>query len=157
MFTRLLSAATFSTTALLCFLTVSLPRTSYAFDYGKRQHREAVVDNKRFLFIDTWMPNPMSVHLHLKLSNGWRVDPWHVLAHVVFLSAGKEIARIDAHVWCPASLGGHAKECEYDYDMTRADFWPAADNIALSGETEAPRYRGKPPPPTVPIFRYSFP
>jgi hypothetical protein len=118
------------------------------------QHIEAEVDRSRFLIVDARETPSGDIHVHLKLSNGWRLDPWHVQANVIFLQGSKELMGMSVHVWCPASLGGHAHECNFDYTSPRGDIWLATDHLALTGNTESPRAK---PTPTVPIFTYDFP
>ncbi len=131
-----------------------IPYPSYAFAPNAPVHSEAEIDRHRLLYVDLTGPNP--IHIHLKMSNGWRLDPWHVLAHVMLFKGHNKIFQMDVHVWCPASLGGHAHECNYDFNglPPNGDVWYAADGVSVTGNTEAPH--GK-PPPTVPFFIYHFP
>jgi Repeat of unknown function (DUF5648) len=102
-------------------------------------HAETQVDTSRFLYVDA-----TARAIHIKVSNGWRMDPWHVVAHVHFFSKGKEWARFNAHVWCAASLGGGAKECD-SYYLNNSYLLDHVDQMTVSGTNEENR-RDNPPP-----------
>lgn len=79
-------------------------------------------------------------HFSFKISNGWRLDPLHLHVHFIFLDGeGKELGRVTRYGWCPASLGGHAKECDYQFDAAAGALWARAAKVTVFGERVAPQ------------------
>jgi hypothetical protein len=124
-------------------LLVGSAAPSSAFSADQPQlHQNFRVDDKRFLDSFVSLTKTGAIHVHLKVSNGWRVNPMHVRANLIFYDAtNREIFRLSGHVWCKASGGGGGKENDYDFDVPRSDVWYSAEKVALVGSYE------RPPPP----------
>jgi len=136
--------------ALLLHAT-AYPQTAFAYaDDGKERYAFFNIDDKRF--IEAWVSktSASTILIRIKLSNGWRVDPLHVSANVILTDAnGKQLLAHNSHIWCPASLGGKGRDRFYDFQVPSAEVWPAAVNVKVVANTEAPRGA---PPPTFRIF-----
>jgi|GEM_PF-6515 len=94
-------------------------------------HAEANIDDHRVAYVDAWPTSPGSMHVRVKLSNGWRWDPWWVTTTAHFFS-GSQSYDMSFHAKCPASLGGHANECDYDFDKSTG-IWPSFTKLTVEG------------------------
>ena len=127
-------------------------------------HKETVVDNERFVYVDAWAEGN-NVRVHIKISNGWRVDPWHVLVTIEFVRGMRSLPppsngimelpvdraelpyivhTMNVHAWAAATRGAHAIEANYDYTLSIAGLWDNTDDLEVSGRNEPKKRRGRP-------------
>ena len=142
--------------SFLAALVCSFSGTS-GFTYAPQEkvHAEVNVDNHRVVYVDANLASPSVVHLHIKLSNGWRLDPWWVTVLVHFTSSGSVYNTIRVSAKCPASFGSRAHECNYDFEAPGSNFWSAVDGISIEGRDWGGG-GGKDDSWTVPIYDGSF-
>ncbi|MER8369676.1 hypothetical protein [Mesorhizobium sp. M1378] len=117
--------------AIIVLTIASFSSGAQALPDGQKIHVEQNLDNHRVAYLDATQVSVSNAHIRLMLSNGWKVDPWWVTLKVHFMSGGQDYRVATLKAKCPASLGGSAHECSYEFDVPNV--WSATETITLEG------------------------